>query len=79
MHLAVKHNHIDIIGTLMKEATVDLNIGKGYPSGTVLHCAVERLQPTLVSMFLSQGANPNCVDKEGNTPLHLLMAVYSKD
>lgn len=51
----------------------------GGAFGSALHMATTKLQVGLVKELLKHGANPNSLDFEGNTPLHLLLSIYSKD
>ena len=51
----------------------------GGAFGSCLHMATSKLQLNLVKELLKYGANPNSKDYEGNTPLHLLCLIFSKD
>ena len=44
--------------------------------GSVLSLALVKMQFYLVQTMLSRGANPNLQDKDGNTPLHYLFALW---
>ena len=50
----------------------------GYPGGlTALHLAIELEDLTslhIVDFLLGNGRTENCVDAEGNTPLHLAVS-----
>ena len=55
----------------------DVNTGAGG-HGSPLHIAVGKMETWLVRDLLRKGAEPGSRDKEGNTPLHLLMTVFEK-
>lgn len=42
------------------------------PGGTLLHHFTRNKRDSEVKTLLSAGANPNAVDRDGNTPLHIL-------
>ncbi len=44
---------------------------------TVFHLACELNDPDLVQKLIAQGANVNTQDRQGNTPLHLLLSFQS--
>ena len=45
----------------------------GYP----IHLAVSVLKIELVRRLIEQGADLNCLDSDGNSPLHILMSRFS--
>ena len=54
------------------------NIGIG-PLGSALHIAAARQRVGLVKDLLKYAAKPDLVDAEGNTPLHVLCSIFSKN
>jgi len=56
----------------------DPKIGGGA-FGSSLHMVTSKHQLGMVKELLKHGANPNCGDLEGNTPLHLLFSIFSKN
>ena len=54
------------------------NLGGGA-FGSSLHLAITKMELELIRELLKRGANPNEVDIEGNTPLHLLFLIFSKN
>ena len=56
----------------------DVEIG-GNLMGNCLNLATIKLQIFLIEDLLKFGANPNCKDPEGNSPLHYLSSIFSKD
>ena len=55
-----------------------MNIGGGL-FGSPLHMAVSKSEVWLVEKMLERGADPNSTDHEGNTPLHQVIKVFSKN
>ena len=56
----------------------NLEIG-GSLMGNCLNLATVKLQIFLIEDLLKFGANPNSKDYEGNSPLHYLSSIFSKD
>lgn len=63
---------------LLIEANVDLNKGGGV-YGSALHLAIVRTNLLLADMMIKRGAEVNVTDSDGNTPLHFIMNVFSKN
>ncbi|CAI2361387.1 unnamed protein product [Moneuplotes crassus] len=57
---------------------VDLDIGAGN-LGSPLHISVVKHKTYIVKKMIKMGADPNIQDKEGNTPLHQLLSIFSKN
>ena len=55
-----------------------MNLGGGI-YGSALHLAVVRANLLLTDMMIKRGAEVNVVDSDGNTPLHFIMNVFSKN
>ena len=62
----------------MIETGADVNIGGGV-YGSALHLAIVRTNLLLTDMMIKRGADVNVCDAEGNTPLHFIMNVFSKN
>jgi len=60
------------------ESGTDVNVGGGI-YGSALHLAVVRTNLLLTEMMIKRGAEVNVEDSEGNTPLHFIMNVFSKN
>ena len=58
--------------------SVDVNLGGGI-FGSPMHLAVVKLEVWIVKRLLMKGAQVNKADCDGNTPLHLVMNVFSKN
>ena len=57
---------------------VDVNMGGGI-YGSSMHLAVVKPEISIVKALLSKKADVNKQDCDGNTPLHQVMNVFSKD
>lgn len=57
---------------------VDVNLGGGI-FGSPLHLAVVKVEVWIVKKLIQSNADVNKADNEGNTPLHLVMTVFSKN
>jgi len=55
-----------------------VNLGGGIYGGP-MHLAVVKLEIGLVRSLILKGADVNKADCDGNTPLHLVMNVFSKN
>ncbi len=69
LYLAAKEGHADII-TLLLEANVNPENGRGSNDDTALHQACIGGHLDAVKVLLGSEANPNLQDDEGFTPLH---------
>lgn len=74
--VSIKQDKFDICKMLI-EAGGSFNYGAGS-YGSVLHIAVYKCELWLVEIILQTGVDVNMIDAEGNTPLHILMGVFSK-
>ena len=63
---------------MLIEAGANVNIGGGI-YGSALHLAVVRTNMMLTDMMIKRGAEVNVADSDGNTPLHFIMNVFSKN
>ena len=55
-----------------------MNKGGGV-YGSALHLAIVRTNLLLADMMIKKGAEVNVSDSDGNTPLHFIMNVFSKN
>lgn len=55
-----------------------MNVGGGV-YGSALHLAIVRTNLVLTDMIIKRGADVNITDSDGNTPLHFIMNVFSKN
>ncbi|CDW76991.1 leucine rich repeat family protein [Stylonychia lemnae] len=74
--LAIREDNFDA-AIILINADVDVNLGGGI-YGSPMHLAVVKLEVWIVKELIKKKANVNRTDNEGNTPLHLLMNVFSK-
>lgn len=63
---------------MLIEAGCDVNIGGGV-YGSALILSVVRTNLKLTDIIIKMGGNVNIADSDGNTPLHFIMTVFSKD
>ncbi|CAD7945879.1 unnamed protein product, partial [Amoebophrya sp. A25] len=56
---------------------LDVNVGGGS-FGSALHLAVLTFDVFCVQKLLALHADPNCRDADANTPLHILMSIFSR-
>lgn len=76
--LAIREDNIEGAHILINSGTVDVNMGGGI-FGSPMHLAVVKLEISLVRALIIKQADVNKVDCDGNTPLHLVMNVFSKN
>ena len=83
--LSVREGHDDISKLLLQswindnlEYQVELNKGAGY-LGSPLHISVVKHKIDIVQSMIKWGADINALDSDGNTPLHQLISIYSKN
>lgn len=75
--IAVRECQFSAAKTLI-ESGADVNIGGGV-YGSALHLAIVRTNLMLTDMMIKRGADVNVKDADGNTPLHFIMNVFSKN
>jgi ankyrin repeat protein len=63
---------------LLLDQGADVNAGGGI-MGSSLHLACFKIDPWVVRELLKRGARVNSRDCEGNSPLHIILGVYSKN
>lgn len=76
--LAIREDRFDAAIILINAPGVDVNLGGGI-FGSPMHLAVVKLEVWIVKKLLLKGADVNKADCDGNTPLHLVMNVFSKN
>jgi cytohesin len=76
--LAIREDKDDATKMLLSSDRVDINLGGGI-YGSPLHMAVVKLNEWLVESLVEKGVEVNVQDCEKNSPLHLVMTVFSKD
>ncbi len=70
LHYAVENNAIGCVRALVASPQIDLNIPAGFNHRqSPLHLTVPG-KHDIASLLLSAGADVNCKDSKGNTPLH---------
>lgn len=75
--LAIREENFDAAVILINSG-VDVNLGGGI-FGSPMHLAVVKLEVWIVKKLLMKNADVNKTDCDGNTPLHLVMNVFSKN
>ena len=77
-YVALRRDNFQAIANLLLSAGAGLEEAT-FAGHTALHLACEKHRPEFVSFLLSHGANPNAVDMEQNTPLHMCIAEPGRD
>jgi hypothetical protein len=75
--LAIREENFQAASILIN-SNIDVNAGGGI-FGSPMHLAVVKLEIWLVRALVQKGADLNKPDCDGNTPLHLVMNVFSKN
>jgi len=75
--LAIREENFDAAVVLIN-SNVDVNLGGGI-FGSPMHLAVVKLEVWIVKKLIMNGADVNKTDCDGNTPLHFVMNVFSKN
>lgn len=79
MGIALREDKFKAAHKLLNHPLLDVNIGAGIFS-SIMHLAVVKQEVLIVEQLISKGSDVNAVDANtGDTPLHLLMNVYSKN
>lgn len=77
--LALRDEHFKCAYKLIKHPLLDVNIGAGLFC-SMLHLAVAKLEVIIVEKLIEKGCNVNVKETNtGDTPLHLLINVFSKN
>lgn len=75
--LAIREENFEGASILIN-SNVDVNLGGGI-FGSPMHLAVVKLEIWIVRSLIMKEADVNKADCDGNTPLHLVMNVFSKN
>lgn len=75
--LAIREENFEA-AVILINAKVDVNLGGGI-FGSPMHLAVVKLEVWIVKKLIMNNADVNKPDCDGNTPLHLLMNIFSKN
>lgn len=71
LHRATTHNNITVVSELLK-STISYTIdAKNQDGQTAVHLACLHADAAMLKELLERGANVNCRDTQGNTPLHV--------
>ena len=62
----------------MIKENADVNKGGGI-FGSPLHLAIVRLKVSIIESLIKSNAHLDKQDSDGNTPLHLIMTIFSKN
>jgi ankyrin repeat protein len=75
--LAIREENFDA-AVILINSHVNVNLGGGI-FGSPMHLAVVKLEVWIVKKLIMNNADVNKADCDGNTPLHLVMNVFSKN
>ncbi|MEO7716833.1 MAG: ankyrin repeat domain-containing protein [Capsulimonas sp.] len=71
LHCACWKGHLEIVATLLAAgAPVDIHNKNDHWGTTPLHAAAHANQAAIAEMLIQHGADPNALDRNGQTPLH---------
>jgi hypothetical protein len=70
IHIAATYGSSDILRLLIAD-DINLDREEDYSRETPLHLTVAEANEELTSIFVASGANPNLIDANGDTALHL--------
>ena len=76
--LALRDDNEEIAHILLEKEKVDVNAGNGS-FGAPLHIAVSKGKVDIVSKLIKKNADVNKLDFKKQTPLHIIMDVFSRD
>ena len=77
MCLAIRQENYEAALTLIKGGA-NVNLGGGI-FGSPMHLAIVRLKISIIQNLIDKQADLNKQDSDGNTPLHLIMNIFSKN
>nr|XP_053654674.1 serine/threonine-protein phosphatase 6 regulatory ankyrin repeat subunit B-like [Cherax quadricarinatus] len=70
LHCAARRNHSGVLQVLLNDSRCDPSLPSKVKGVTVLHIAAEAGHDDCVKMLLDAGADVNCQDDDGQTPLY---------
>lgn len=70
LHRATKYGGVDIVAQLLQSNYRNLD-AKNELGQTAVHLACLETKIEILKLLINSGANVNCRDKDGNTPLHV--------
>lgn len=76
LHEALLHDRTEVVRGILhavsyQASKVDFVNAQNHANIAPLHISVERNMTESTALLLQNGANPNVIDGNGNTPLHL--------
>lgn len=76
LHSCLYSGNIGIVVELLKSGYRSLE-AKNQEGQTAVHLACQLSQNDILEKLIARGANVNCRDSEGNTPLHVSIPIFS--
>lgn len=76
--LALRDDHEKIAHILIEKDKIDVNLGGGS-FGAPIHIAVSKNKEETIRKLVKRGVDVNKVDFKLQTPLHIIMDVFSRD
>lgn len=70
LHRATKIGDLTVVYELLKSGYRNID-GKDQDGQTAVHMACQKGFESILKELMEKGANVNCRDKDGNTPLHV--------
>ncbi|EQC29446.1 hypothetical protein SDRG_12908 [Saprolegnia diclina VS20] len=68
---AAEHGKTERVRCLLEKGRVHVNVAEPHMQWTALHYAARHAHASVIQVLLEHHANPDALDKYGNSPLHL--------
>ena len=76
--MAIREHNNDLAKQLIQHPDCDVNAEAG-DLGYPIHIAIVHQKIDIIQMLLNRNADPNVTDDKGNSPMHKVIMIYSKN